>query len=105
GLLLQLFSLAERGLLGAVIVDEAHLIDQWGAEFRPEFQLLAPLVRTLKATSSDGVKVVLLSATFSQSTLNTLKALFAGKRQASVIEVNGSFLRPEPVWYVSEAVS
>ncbi|EBF2864960.1 ATP-dependent DNA helicase RecQ, partial [Salmonella enterica subsp. enterica serovar Montevideo] len=55
--------------------------------------------------SSDGVKVVLLSATFSQSTLNTLKALFAGKRQASVIEVNGSFLRPEPVWYVSEAVS
>ncbi|EFR4428667.1 ATP-dependent DNA helicase RecQ, partial [Salmonella enterica] len=103
--LLQLFSLAERGLLGAVIVDEAHLIDQWGAEFRPEFQLLAPLVRTLKATSSDGVKVVLLSATFSQSTLNTLKALFAGKRQASVIEVNGSFLRPEPVWYVSEAVS
>ncbi len=30
GLLLQLFSLAERGLLGAVIVDEAHLIDQWG---------------------------------------------------------------------------
>ncbi|EGF8744862.1 ATP-dependent DNA helicase RecQ, partial [Salmonella enterica] len=89
----------------AVIVDEAHLIDQWGAEFRPEFQLLAPLVRTLKATSSDGVKVVLLSATFSQSTLNTLKALFAGKRQASVIEVNGSFLRPEPVWYVSEAVS
>ncbi|EJR7947824.1 ATP-dependent DNA helicase RecQ, partial [Salmonella enterica subsp. enterica serovar Montevideo] len=91
--------------LGAVIVDEAHLIDQWGAEFRPEFQLLAPLVRTLKATSSDGVKVVLLSATFSQSTLNTLKALFAGKRQASVIEVNGSFLRPEPVWYVSEAVS
>lgn len=103
--MLQLFSLAERGLLGAVIVDEAHLIDQWGAEFRPEFQLLAPLVRTLKATSSDGVKVVLLSATFSQSTLNTLKALFAGKRQASVIEVNGSFLRPEPVWYVSEAVS
>ncbi len=74
-----------------------------GAEFRPEFQLLAPLVRSLKATSSDGVKVVLLSATFSQSTLNTLKALFGGKRQASVIEVNGSFLRPEPVWYVSEA--
>lgn len=105
GLLLQLFSLAERGLLGAVIVDEAHLIDQWGAEFRPEFQLLAPLVRSLKATSPDGVKVVLLSATFSQSTLNTLKALFAGKRQGSVIEVNGSFLRPEPVWYVSEAAS
>jgi hypothetical protein len=28
--LLQLFSLAQRGLLGAVMVDEAHLIDQWG---------------------------------------------------------------------------
>lgn len=103
GLLLQLFSLAQRGLLGAVMVDEAHLIDQWGAEFRPEFQLLAPLVKSLMATSPAGVKVVLLSATFSQSTLDTLKALFASHRTECVIVVNGSFLRPEPVWYVSEA--
>ncbi|MGA7588445.1 MAG: protein DpdF [Rouxiella badensis] len=103
GLLLLLFSLAQRGLLGAVMVDEAHLIDQWGAEFRPEFQLLAPLVKSLMSTSPDPIKVVLLSATFSQSTQDTLKALFASSRADAVIDINGSFLRPEPAWFVSEA--
>lgn len=42
GLLLQLFSLAERGLLGAVIVDEAHLIDQWGRSSVPSFSYWHP---------------------------------------------------------------
>ncbi|MEX3004365.1 protein DpdF [Serratia fonticola] len=103
GLLLHLFSLAKRGLLGSVVVDEAHLIDQWGAEFRPEFQLLAPLVKSLTASSLEGVRVVMLSATFSQTTLDILKELFVGGNEETVIEINGSFLRPEPVWCVSEA--
>ncbi|MCP5799012.1 ATP-dependent DNA helicase RecQ, partial [Klebsiella pneumoniae] len=48
-------------------------------------------------------KVVLLSATFSQNTQDTLKALFASSRADAVIDINGSFLRPEPAWFVSEA--
>ena len=102
-LLLLLFSLAKRKMIGALVVDEAHLIDQWGAEFRPEFQLLAPLVKSLVEVSKASIRTVLLSATWSQATLNTLKELFAGDNPQAIVEVNGSFLRPEPMWYVSKA--
>lgn len=102
-LLLLLFSLAKRKLIEALVVDEAHLIDQWGAEFRPEFQLLAPLVKSLVEVAQASIRTVLLSATWSQSTLNTLKELFAGDCPQAIIEVNGSFLRPEPMWYVHKA--
>jgi ATP-dependent DNA helicase RecQ len=102
-LLLLLFSLAKRKMIGALVVDEAHLIDQWGAEFRPEFQLLAPLVKSLVEVSKARSCTVLLSATWSQATLNTLKELFAGDNPQAIVEVNGSFLRPEPMWYVSKA--
>ncbi len=102
-LLLLLFSLAKRKLIEALVVDEAHLIDQWGAEFRPEFQLLAPLVKSLVEVAQASIRTVLLSATWSQSTLNTLKELFAGDCPQAIVEVNGSFLRPEPMWYVHKA--
>ncbi|MGR5872970.1 protein DpdF [Enterobacter asburiae] len=102
-LLLLLFSLAKRKMIGALVVDEAHLIDQWGAEFRPEFQLLAPLVKSLVEVSKASIRTVLLSATWGQATLNTLKELFAGDNLQRIVEVNGCFLRPEPMWYVSKA--
>ncbi|MEB6655747.1 DEAD/DEAH box helicase [Klebsiella aerogenes] len=102
-LLTSLFYLAQKGMLGALVVDEAHLIDQWGAEFRPEFQLLSPLVHSLKDVSSRGFRTVLLSATWHQTTLDTLKHLFIGDT-AHCIEINGSFLRPEPVWFVNREV-
>lgn len=89
-----LFRLAEQGQLEALIVDEAHIIDQWGSEFRPEFQLLAPLFRSLKEHSKKSIRTVLMSATFSESTLQLLKDSFL-REGAQAIEVHGSFLRPE----------
>lgn len=89
-----LFRLAEQGQLEAFVVDEAHIIDQWGAEFRPEFQLLAPLFSSLKECSPKGIRTVLLSATFSESTLQLLKDAFVLEGEQA-IEVHGSFLRPE----------
>jgi ATP-dependent DNA helicase RecQ len=91
----HLFQLAENGQIGSLVVDEAHLVDAWGAEFRPEFQLLAPLVQSLQRVSSAGFRKVLMSATFNPDTLDTLKNLFCRGNQRA-IEVNGSFLRPEP---------
>lgn len=89
-----LFRLAEQGQLEALIVDEAHIIDQWGAEFRPEFQLLASLFCSLKERSPKGIRTALLSATFSESTLQLLKDAFLLEGEQAV-EVHGSFLRPE----------
>lgn len=96
-----LFRLAEQGQLEALIVDEAHIIDQWGAEFRPEFQLLAPLFRSLKEHSPKGVRTALLSATFSESTLQLLKDAFLLKGEQA-IEIHGSFLRPELNFHVQK---
>ncbi|GAA5213739.1 protein DpdF [Corallincola platygyrae] len=94
-----LFKLAKTGQLASVVIDEAHLVDQWGAEFRPEFQLLSPLIHSLQSESPRGLRKILMSATFHEATMQTLKELFTPPKQTP-IEVNGSFLRPEPSYFV-----
>ncbi|WP_186295217.1 protein DpdF [Shewanella algae] len=102
-LLPTLFKLAKTGQIASIVIDEAHLVDQWGAEFRPEFQLLSPLIQSLQSESSRGLRKILMSATFNQATLETLKELFTSKNQIP-IEVNGSFLRPEPSYSVQSTL-
>jgi len=94
-----LFRLAATGYLATFIVDEAHLIDQWGAEFRGEFQLLAPLLMSLRGISPKGVRAILMSATFSSHTVSTLIRMYSGEKIPKIID--GSFLRPEPTYKVS----
>lgn len=103
-LLPLLFQLAKHDQLGALIVDEAHLVDQWGDGFRPDFQLLAPLVQSLQSMAPRGIRKILMSATFSPSTLETLKNIFAPPKQLP-IEVNANFLRPEPNYYLTRTGS
>ncbi len=94
GLRPLLFQLAGKGLLGALIIDEAHLVGQWGAEFRPDFQLLAPLFHSLREHSSSAIRTLLMSATFNATALEVLKEAFVPEGNQA-IEINGSFLRPE----------
>lgn len=94
-----LFELAKNHLIGAVVIDEAHLIDQWGAEFRPDFQLIAPLIRSLKAQPGCHFRTLLLSATWSQSTRNVIVDLFRSD-DSELIEITANFLRPEPEYFV-----
>jgi ATP-dependent DNA helicase RecQ len=39
---------AANGKLAALVIDEAHLVDAWGTDFRNDFQLLAALVAELR---------------------------------------------------------
>ena len=41
GLSDSLASAAAAGYLKYLVIDEAHLVDQWGSDFRPEFQTIA----------------------------------------------------------------
>jgi len=93
-LLPVLFDAASAGCLANIVVDEAHLVDQWGVGFRPYFQIFSAVVRSLRSVSDRGIKCCLMSATFTEKSLDSLKELFStvGK---DPIEIHGAFIRPE----------
>jgi ATP-dependent DNA helicase RecQ len=69
---------AGDGFLQRLVIDEAHLIESWGADFRVEFQLLGSVLRDWRASSPSGVRALLLSATFAPSTPEVLREMFSG---------------------------
>jgi ATP-dependent DNA helicase RecQ len=68
---------AEGAWFSRIVIDEAHIVDSWGASFRVEFQLLSARLRQWRSLSAKGVRTLLLSATFGPGTAETLKTLFA----------------------------
>ena len=100
-LLPVLFRVSEKNGIANFVVDEAHMIDQWGAAFRPEFQSLASLVRSLRKSGSSTVKCILMSATFTQASFKVVKDLFDNESH-EFIHVNGCFLRPEIQYHVAK---
>jgi superfamily II DNA/RNA helicase len=97
-----LFDAAAAGLLRAMVIDEAHLVAQWGNDFRPEFQSLAGLREQLLAECPEGrrFRTTLLTATLTQESFATLRALFGTPQVVSAVH-----LRPEPSYWVSHAPS
>lgn len=94
-LLNSLYIAAEKGLIAYLVLDEAHLIAQWGDAFRPAFQQLSGVRRGLiDACPGEGFRTLLLSATFSLQVVETLKALFGPSEQLHM--VSAVHLRPEP---------
>jgi superfamily II DNA/RNA helicase len=73
---------AASGLLSALVVDEAHLVDAWGGVFRPDFQLLSGLFRELIDASPDPKpRSLLLTATLTATAASVLRALFVPSGQ------------------------
>lgn len=95
GILPTLFKAAESNILKNIVFDEAHLIDTWGDDFRPEFQKLGALLEALKKKGGCFRKVF-LSATFTDQSLVTIRALFGDEKIKPTL-INGAFLRPEPI--------
>lgn len=92
---------ARRGLLRAIVVDEAHLIDSWGISFRPDFQMLAGLRRQLLDLAGERrFRTVLLSATVTGDSIGLLRTLFPGDEFRIV---SAARLRPEIDYWVARA--
>ena len=92
---------AEAGLLRAMVIDEAHLVDQWGTGFRTEFQELSGLRRELLSAAPAGqaLRTIMLSATLTDSSLETLRSLFGA--ESNFESLAAVQLRPEPDYWIA----
>lgn len=61
--------------LEAIFVDEAHIVEQWGRSFRPDFQRLPALVSELRR-ANPALRVVLLSATLGPAARHELRRAY-----------------------------
>jgi superfamily II DNA/RNA helicase len=94
---------ARSGYLKHLVVDEAHIVEAWGDDFRPAFQEIAGFRMQLLDEAPTPFRTLLLSATVTADTEATLKRLFSEpgpyRRYAAVQ------LRPEPSYWVNRACS
>ena len=87
-----------------LVIDEAHIVEQWGKEFRTSFQELAGLRSDLLEALAEGQQrfsTVLLTATLTSAGRDTLATLFGWP--GPIVCVNAAQLRPEPSYWVAEA--
>jgi ATP-dependent DNA helicase RecQ len=99
-----LFDAARGGRLRLFAIDEAHIVSQWGKQFRPEFQSVAGLRNALlDVCPLDGrFRTLLLTATLTPESHETLRLLFGQDDCQMVSEV---MLRPEPGFLLHAADS
>jgi superfamily II DNA/RNA helicase len=103
GLAGALYAAAGHGVLQLLAIDEAHMIDQWGDDFRPEFQELAGLRQDLlRRCAGRHFKTLLLSGTVTESCLDTLETLFG--RPGPFDVVSAVQLRPEPAYWIASCL-
>ena len=94
-----LHSAAARGWLDSLVIDEAHLVDTWGMEFRADYQVLSALRRQWLSVPDSRVRTLLLSATFTPECRELLRVLF-GEDGEDWREFVSQRLRPELTYYV-----
>ena len=101
-LLRVVFDVVRAGMLSYLVIDEAHLVTQWGDEFRPAFQALSGLRNSLlRQCGNEAFRTLLLSATFTEETVETLSKLFGPPERVQM--VSAVHLRPEPQYWHSYA--
>ncbi|NEI59447.1 DEAD/DEAH box helicase [Rhizobium leguminosarum] len=98
-LLPALYDAARANLLAYLVVDEAHLVSQWGDGFRPAFQMLAGVRRgLLSACPTTPFRTILMSATLAPETIETIDALYGPSKSVNLVAA--VYLRPEPQYWV-----
>ncbi len=87
--------LVQGGRLDTIVIDEAHMVLQWGLGFRPSFHEIATFRKQWIAQAPEGMapRTVLLSATITQHDYAFLARLFGDGDDIPVVGANS--LRPE----------
>lgn len=76
-----------------IVIDEAHIVVDWGASFRVDYQCLQTWRKKL-LLKNPSIRTILLSATFEEKSVDILKKLFS--ESGRWIEVRCDALRHEP---------
>ena len=85
-----------------IVIDEAHIVVDWGASFRIDYQCLESWRRKLMI-SNPTIRTILLSATYEPYCINVLKDLFS--QDGKWIEVRCDSLRHEPRYMLIKSKS
>ena len=94
---------AENHYLTNAVIDEAHVVPDWGVFFRPDFQIFSILLKKWTRISEKFIRTYLISATLSDDVVNTLLTLFGAEN--SNVQVRCDALRDEPRFYFYSAKS
>ena len=92
--------LAQMGWLMNLVIDEGHLIETWGAQFRVEFQILAASRRRWLALSGNRMRTFLFSATMTSDCRTLLTDMFS--EDGSTREFVCQRTRPEMTYFHKE---
>lgn len=91
---------AENGYLHNVVIDEAHIVPDWGVHFRPEFQIFSIVLNEMRIFSDKRIRTYLLSATLSDDVVDVLFNLFG--TDGNNVQFRCDALRKEPRYVVVE---
>lgn len=94
---------ASSGILKNLIIDEAHIVNDWGALFRPDFQFLSALQSKLYTLSQKSLKTLLLSATLNETSVDYLENAFS--HNGKWIALRCDSLRTETRYMIDSARS
>lgn len=83
-----------------VVIDEAHIVPDWGTHFRPDFQIFSVVLRKLRNLSGHSIRTFLLSATLSEDVVQVLFDLFG--QEGKNVQYRCDTLRKEPRFILSE---
>ncbi|RYE50547.1 MAG: ATP-dependent DNA helicase RecQ, partial [Sphingobacteriales bacterium] len=93
-------SAATNGQLTHFVVDEAHMVYEWGNDFRSSFQSMVGVWQTFHKASCGKLKTILLSATYTATSKQLLESLFSMDNEFAFW--SSLKLREEPSFWVKE---
>lgn len=85
-----------------LIIDEAHIVIEWGDFFRVDYQILEAWRNELHVANAQ-LRTILLSATYTRNTVSNLRQMFG--TEDKWIEVRCDALRREPRYILVKASS
>lgn len=92
---------AQEGQLKRFVIDECHIVEEWGSNFRPDFQFLYVLRKELMKHTQGKLVTLLLSATLMERQVEVLKRLFSDGDE-KFIQVRADQLRDQLIFFVEK---